>query len=68
LQDETLDEVYSSVENISIDHGVLEKSQDVLVIPCDFGWSDLGSWTALDNILERDEREISFRELGEYRK
>ena len=56
LQNETLQEIYSSFENISIDYGVLEKSRDVLVIPSDFGWSDLGSWTALDNILERDGR------------
>lgn len=52
--DETINEIYSSFENISIDYGVLEKSQDVLVIPSDFGWSDLGSWSALDNILEKD--------------
>jgi mannose-1-phosphate guanylyltransferase/mannose-6-phosphate isomerase len=56
LQDESLNEIYSSLENISIDYGVLEKSRDVLVIPSDFGWSDLGSWTALDDILESDER------------
>ena len=55
-EDETINEIYSSFENISIDYGVLEKSQDVLVIPSDFGWSDLGSWSALDNILEKDER------------
>jgi mannose-1-phosphate guanylyltransferase len=43
LNNESLDEIYSSFENISIDHGVLEKSGDVLAIPSDFGWSDLGS-------------------------
>jgi len=53
---ETFDEVYASLEAVSIDHGVLEKSQDVFVIPSDFGWSDLGSWTGLDDILGRDER------------
>jgi len=56
LRDETLNEIYSSFENISIDYGVLEKSREVLVIPSDFGWSDLGSWTALDDILEKDGR------------
>jgi len=55
-ENETINETYSSFENISIDYGVLEESQDVLVIPSDFGWSDLGSWSALDNILEKDER------------
>ena len=56
LDNETISEIYSSFENVSIDHGVLEKSQDVLVIPSDFGWSDLGSWAALDDILEKDKR------------
>ena len=48
-------EVYASFDNISIDHGILEKSQAVMVVPSDFGWSDLGSWTALDDVLEKDE-------------
>jgi mannose-1-phosphate guanylyltransferase/mannose-6-phosphate isomerase len=51
---EALAEVYASFENISVDYGILEKSQAVMVVPSDFGWSDLGSWTALDDILEKD--------------
>ena len=47
-------EVYASFDNISIDYGILEKSQAVMVVPADFGWSDLGSWSALDDILEKD--------------
>jgi mannose-1-phosphate guanylyltransferase/mannose-6-phosphate isomerase len=47
-------EVYGSFDNISVDYGILEKSQAVVVVPCDFGWSDLGNWTALDDILEKD--------------
>ena len=56
LTGEAFNEIYASLEAVSIDHGVLEKSQDVFVIPSDFGWSDLGSWTALDDILGKDER------------
>jgi mannose-1-phosphate guanylyltransferase/mannose-6-phosphate isomerase len=56
LRSETFKELYSSLESISIDHGVMEKSRDVLVIPADFGWCDLGNWTALGDVLERDER------------
>ncbi|MGQ9648013.1 MAG: mannose-1-phosphate guanylyltransferase/mannose-6-phosphate isomerase [Thermodesulfobacteriota bacterium] len=47
-------EIYASFDNISIDYGVLEKSQAVAVVPSDFGWSDLGSWTALDDVLKKD--------------
>jgi mannose-1-phosphate guanylyltransferase/mannose-6-phosphate isomerase len=51
---EVMAEVYASFDNISVDYGILEKSQAVMVVPCDFGWSDLGSWTALDDILKKD--------------
>jgi mannose-1-phosphate guanylyltransferase/mannose-6-phosphate isomerase len=56
LNNETFKELYSSLESISIDHGVMEKSRDVLVIPAAFGWCDLGNWTALGDVLAKDER------------
>ena len=56
LKSEPFKEIYSSLENISIDHGVMEKSRDVLIIPADFGWCDLGNWTALSDVLARDEQ------------
>jgi len=56
LRNETFKELYSSLESISIDHGVMEKSRDVLLIPADFGWCDLGNWTALSDVLEKDEK------------
>ena len=40
----TLEKVYGVIRGISIDYGVMEKSERVFVIPGDFGWSDLGSW------------------------
>ena len=40
---------------ISIDYGILEKAADVATVPAaDMGWSDLGSWEALFEILPRD--------------
>ena len=56
LRNETFKKLYSSFENISIDRGVMEKSRDILVIPSDFGWCDLGNWTALGDVLEKDGR------------
>jgi mannose-1-phosphate guanylyltransferase/mannose-6-phosphate isomerase len=56
VQNEAIEELYSSLESISIDHGVMEKSRDVLVIPVDFGWCDLGNWTTLADVMESDER------------
>lgn len=46
--------VYSELESQSIDYGVLEKSENVMVVPADMGWSDVGSWPALDDVLPHD--------------
>jgi len=45
---------YRETEAISIDYAVLEKSEDIYVVPSDFGWDDVGSWEALDRYREKD--------------
>ncbi|MFN3938946.1 MAG: mannose-1-phosphate guanylyltransferase, partial [Chitinophagales bacterium] len=40
--------------NISIDYGIMEKANNVFVIPSSFGWSDLGTWTSLWSNYRRD--------------
>lgn len=42
-----IDRVFSGCKNISVDYGILEKSDNVYVYQSDFGWSDLGTWSAL---------------------
>lgn len=42
---------YGKTENTSIDYAVMEKTKDILVIPGDFGWSDIGSWGTLYELL-----------------
>jgi len=54
-EDDFINEVYPSCENVSIDYGLLEKSQHVYVIPSDFGWSDLGTWGSLYQQMKLDE-------------
>ena len=49
-----LDKPYSSLEPVSIDYGVMERSSNVRMVPASFQWSDLGSWAALDDVVERD--------------
>jgi mannose-1-phosphate guanylyltransferase/mannose-6-phosphate isomerase len=46
---------FSKVPENSIDYAVMEKSERVSVVPCDIGWSDLGSWTALGDLMVRDD-------------
>jgi mannose-1-phosphate guanylyltransferase len=47
---------YTQVKNISIDYGIMEKSDKVYVILGDFGWSDLGSWQSLHELRGKDEK------------
>ncbi len=46
---------FSAMPSISIDYGVLEKSEHVSLIPCDIGWNDVGSWQAVHEISPNDE-------------
>jgi len=47
-------ERYPRVPAISIDYGIMEKTQGIRVVPGDFGWSDVGSWAALPEIRPPD--------------
>lgn len=47
--------VYPDIPRISIDYGIMERADKVLVLPGDFGWSDVGSWDALGALYEPDE-------------
>lgn len=53
-EQETIDKVFPECKNISIDYGIMEKASNVLVIPGDFGWSDIGSWRAVSELGEKD--------------
>lgn len=45
---------YTAAASVSIDHGVMEKAAKVRVVPGDFGWSDVGSWTTAWELAEHD--------------
>lgn len=49
-----LGESFSSVEAISVDHAIMEKTDRALVVPIDVGWSDVGSYQSLIEAVERD--------------
>jgi len=53
--EDTLARVYSRLPAISIDYGLMEKAQNVLVIPADIGWSDVGDWSAMASLFPQDE-------------
>lgn len=47
-------ESFAVVPDISIDYAVMEKSSNIAVVPCDIGWNDIGSWTAMGTLGESD--------------
>jgi mannose-1-phosphate guanylyltransferase len=46
--------LYGTIRSESIDYGVMERAGSVKVIPASFGWSDVGSWSALPEVIEGD--------------
>ncbi|WP_459706455.1 mannose-1-phosphate guanylyltransferase/mannose-6-phosphate isomerase [Paraburkholderia sp. 2C] len=46
---------FQTVPDVSIDYAVMEKSDRIAVVPCSIGWTDIGSWTALGNLVQADE-------------
>jgi mannose-1-phosphate guanylyltransferase len=48
-------ESFSRLEDISIDYAIMEKSDSVSVVPCDIGWSDVGSWDSISALTKTDD-------------
>ena len=61
---EFIDRVFPACKNISIDYGIMEKSENVYVYPADFGWSDLGTWGSLYTHLDLDENKNAVQGNG----
>jgi mannose-1-phosphate guanylyltransferase len=51
---DAIENIYPQCSNISIDFGVMEKADNVYVIPASFGWSDLGTWNSAWENMEKD--------------
>jgi mannose-1-phosphate guanylyltransferase len=49
-----LAKTFRRLPRISIDYGIMEKADNVCVIPGDFGWDDVGTWSALTRLLKGD--------------
>ncbi|HZY02614.1 MAG TPA: mannose-1-phosphate guanylyltransferase [Anaeromyxobacteraceae bacterium] len=53
--EKTLQRVFPGAPSISIDYGVMEKSQRIACVPAEFGWSDVGSYAALSEVRPADD-------------
>lgn len=55
-EQETMARIYEQAENVQIDHAVSEKADNLLVIPGDFGWDDVGDWKIVYDLKPKDEQ------------
>ena len=55
FEEDRVDEVFPTLEKISIDYAVMEHTDKAYVVPGDFGWDDIGDWVALERLLNQSE-------------
>lgn len=53
-EEKFIEQIFPKCPNISIDYGIMEKAENVFVMPSSFGWSDLGTWGSLYELSEKD--------------
>lgn len=53
-EQEMIDRNFPLCENISVDYAIMEKADEIFVLPASFGWSDLGTWGSLHENLPKD--------------
>jgi mannose-1-phosphate guanylyltransferase len=46
--------IWSELPEITIDHGIMEHAERVAVVPAEIGWSDVGDWSGLGELIEQD--------------
>jgi len=54
-EQEVMSRVYDRLESVTIDYGVMEKADEVVVVKGAFAWSDIGTWASLGEVREHDE-------------
>jgi mannose-1-phosphate guanylyltransferase len=58
-QEQVVAEVWPGIEESTIDQGVMEKAARVAVVPAEIGWSDVGDWHGLGELVKKDEEDNS---------
>jgi mannose-1-phosphate guanylyltransferase len=62
---DTLARVFPTLPHQTIDYGIMERAAEVAVLPVDIGWTDIGSWATLLDVLEGDEHGNVIRGRGQ---
>jgi len=58
--------LWDSIEPVTIDVGIMERADGIAVVPCDPGWSDVGTWAALQDLVSPDAEGNAILGSGEY--
>jgi mannose-1-phosphate guanylyltransferase len=62
IKDEkSLNRLWPQITSNSIDYAVMEKTDKMVLIPADFGWTDLGSWQAVEEVIKKDKNGNVFK-------
>lgn len=64
--EEKVAEIYNQIPEDSIDYAVMEKSKHVSVCPAEFDWNDLGSWDALESVIQDQDENTIVKSKGHY--
>lgn len=54
-QETVLEDKFPTLESQSVDYGIMEKADNIFILPGNFGWDDVGSWLAVGRIKKNDE-------------
>ncbi len=54
-EDAVLEQEFPNLESESVDYGIMEKAENIYILPGNFGWDDVGSWLAVGRIKKNDE-------------
>lgn len=55
------EKLWKKLPSISIDYAIMEKTKKIVLLPADYGWLDLGSWQAIEEVLKKDKNGNIFR-------
>jgi len=57
MNDADVEDFYQVCPSVSVDYGIMEKAENVHVIPAEFGWNDVGSWRSVHDLSDKDDQQ-----------
>lgn len=55
----TIEREFRKMTSVAIDYAILEKARNMLVLPADFGWTDIGNWRAVADVLSQEKKNVT---------